>query len=165
MILKLSISKLLQPLIRLTIVVGALLFVWFFYAGGYDASLLPGLIIILCIPVLPTVYLLIEYFIATNGQMVEIGDDYVNVKHKNANELHYAFDQIEVIKLFKSAGMEKGNFPLQTAERYYHAEIFTKDGQKLILTSVLAPDFDAAMEKFKGLNIDVTRTVYSTIYI
>jgi len=163
--LKLSINKLFYPLIRLVIIVGILLVVWFSYAGGYDPSLLPGLLIIICIPVLPTLYLLIEYFVVTNGLVVDIGDDYVNVKYRNGKELQYAFDQIELIKLFKSAGMDKGGIPFQTAERYYHAEIFTKDGKKIILTSVLAPDFDGAIEKFKNLNIDVTRTVYSTIYI
>jgi hypothetical protein len=163
-ILKLSISKLLQPLIRLIIIVGVLFVVCFSYAGGYDPALLPGLLIIICIPVLPTIYLLIEYFVATNGLVTEIGDDYINVKYRNGGALHYTFDQIEIIKLFKSAGMEKGSIPFQTAERYYHAEIFTKDGKKIILTSVLN-GFDNAMDKFEGLNIDITRTVYSTIYI
>ena len=164
MTLKMSFKNLFKPLIRLSITVIVISFVMFAYAGGYSAKYLPGLIIILCIPVLPTVYLLIEYFFVTRNQSVEITEDAISVSSKKGS-VHYLFTDLKLIKLFKSAGMEKGSFPYQTCEMYYHAEIIANDGKKIILTSVLAPGFDDALNKITGVSIDVTRTVYSTIFI
>jgi len=152
-------------MIRLTVVIILISSIGFIYAGGYDKSLLPGFIIILCIPVLPTLYLLIEYFLVTRNQLVEITEEAIKITHKRHKAFHYFFHEIEILKIYKSAGMEKGSFPFQTAEMYYHVEVITKDGNKLILTSILGPDFDTAIGMFKNVNKEVIRTIYSTIYI
>ncbi|MDN3582067.1 hypothetical protein [Mucilaginibacter flavus] len=160
----LSLKKMLKPLLRLGIVVTIIIAVGFYYAGGYDSSLLPGFIIIICIPSIPTIYLLIEYYIATKNQIFEIVDNTFSIK-KRGSLYTYNFSDIKTIKLFKSAGMEKGNFPYQTAEMYYHAEILTSDGKKTILTSIIDPDIETALSMFSGVNYEVKRTIYSTIYI
>jgi len=165
MTLRLSIKNMIKPLLRLFIVVTVIVTIGFLYAGGYDANLLPGFIIILCIPVLPTTYLFIEYYIATRNQVVEITNDSISVKKKNGSTVHYSFSELKILKLYKSAGMEKGSFPYQTAEMFYHAKIKTKDDRVLILTSFLGPKFDDALDLIKNVDKEITRTTYSTIYI
>jgi hypothetical protein len=164
MIIRLSIKRLLKPILRMLITVAIILIIGFGYAGGFDSNLLPGFIIILCIPVLPTTYLCIEYLIASKNQTVEISDETLTIKYDNGKLIHYLIKDLAVLKLYKSKSMEKGSFPIQTAEMYYHATIVAKDGQKIILTSVLGPDFDKALDMLKGVELDITRTVYSTLY-
>jgi len=154
-----------KPIIRLAIVVMLISVVGFLYAGGYDKSLLPGFIIILCIPVLPTIYLAIEYFIVSQNQTIEIKKDTIIFNYRNGQSYSYGIVDLKAIKLFKSAGMEKGNFTYQTAEMYYHAELITNDGKKLIITSIIEPSIEDALSFLKEINIEVKRTVYSTIYI
>ncbi|NCD69256.1 hypothetical protein [Mucilaginibacter agri] len=165
MILKLSLKELLKPLFRLLMTAMLLAAVLYFYAGGYDGTLLPGFIIILCIPVLPTTYLCIEYYLTTRNQTVEIAAESVCICYKDGRSEKYSVNEIKEIKLYKSAGMEKGSFPYQTAEMYYHAELMLNDGGKIILASILGPNFDDAIDLLKGVNKRVIRTIYSTIYI
>ena len=165
MLFKLSWMKMLRPLIRVIIVVSVILTVGFFYAGGYDQSLLPGFIIILCIPVLPTIYLLIEYFFVTKRQIVEIKDHAIFFKYKTGKSYSYNIEDLKGIKLYNSAGMEKGSFPYQTVEMYYHAELFTKDGKKFIITSIIEPSIEEALSMLGGTQIEIKRSIYSTIYI
>jgi hypothetical protein len=157
--------KMLKPLIRLIIVVSVILAVVFLYAGGYDQSLLPGFIIILCIPVLPTIYLLMEYFFVTKRQIVEIKDHVIFFKYKSGKSYSYNIEDLKGVKLYKSAGMEKGNFPYQTAEMYYHAELFTKDGKKFIITSIIEPSIEEVLSMLGSTHVETKRTIYSTIYI
>jgi len=165
MVFKLSIKKLFIPLIRLGLVVFILFIIGYIYAGGYDKSLLPGFIIIACIPVLPTIYLLLEYFLFTRNQTIKIDNGTITIIRKNGNTNNYLFEDLKFIKLYKSAGMEKGSFPYQTAEMYYHAEIITVDDKKIILTSVITPKLEIALSMIKGVKTEVIRTVYSTIWI
>ena len=165
MVFKLSIKKMLKPIIRLSVVVFIVFLVGFLYAGGYNESLLPGFIIIICIPVLPTIYLLVEYFIATRNQTIKIENNVITVIYKNGDSDIYHIENLKCIKLYKSAGMEKGRVPYQTAEMYYHAEIITNDDKKIIITSVINPSIEEALSMIKGINIEVKRTIYSTIYI
>jgi hypothetical protein len=164
MILTIRMMNMVKPVLRLVIVVASILVIGFLYAGGFDAKLLPGFIIILCIPVLPTTYLFIEYYIVTRNQIVEITNEAISVKNKNGTTMRYLNNDLKGIKLYKSAGMEKGSFPFQTAEMFYHAKIIAKDGNTIILTSFLGPKFDVALDMLTDVPRDVTRTVYSTIY-
>lgn len=164
MILRLSFKKLLKPIMRLIIVVTLIFTAGFAYAGGYDRTLLPGFLIIACLPVIPTLYLFIEYYIVTKKQVVEIKNKKVVFSYKNGSLHSFEFEQINYIKLFKSAGMDKGSFPYQTAEMYYHAKIYTYDGQRFILTSIVQPSLEDALSLLDGVAIERIRTVYSTIY-
>ena len=160
-----SLKKLLNPLLRLAILVIGLLTFGFFYAGGYNSSLWPGFIAIICVPVVPTIYLAIEYFIATYNKTIEITDDQVIVTKKNYTPCIYNIIDLNEIRLYKSAAIEKWNSPSLTAERYYHAEVFTKDKRKIVITSIIDPSIEEALSKLKGINLLIKRRVFSTIYI
>ena len=165
MLFKFSLKKMLRPLIRLVILVIGLLTYGFFYAGGYNSSLWPGFIAILCVPIVPTTYLSIEYFIATYNRTIEITEDQVILTKKNDQPCIYNISDLNEIRLYKSAAIEKGNIPTLTAERYYHAEVFTKDKRKIVITSIIDPSIEEALSKLKGVNLLVKRRVFSTIYI
>lgn len=167
MVLKISYKKLLKPLNRLVLTVASIMFAGFAYARGYDKTLLPGFLIIISIPTIPTLYLLIEYLIITKRQEIKLIGDEIEVKYRNGEFYQCKISNVEIVKLFKSAGMEEGSFPYQTAEMYYHAEIFTYDSKKMIITSIVNPDIEMIIDNFKKLNInvEVIRTIYSTIYI
>jgi hypothetical protein len=162
---KFSLKKLLEPLIRLFILVIGLLLFAFFYSGGYKGWLGSGVIAILCVPVVPTIYLSIEYFIATYNRTIEITHDQVIVTKKNNTPCIYNISDLNEIRLYKSASIEKGNSPTLTAERYYHAEIFKNDKSKIVITSVVDPSIEEALSRLKGINLLTKRRVFSTIYI
>lgn len=164
MVLTLSLKKLFKPILRLVIVVILILYIGFNYAGGYDSSLLPGFIIVLCIPVLPTSYLFAEYYFASRKKRIEVTADKLLIHHANGTTESYYINDFKIIELYKSKGAEKGQIPYQTAEMYYHAKIITNSDKTIILTSVLGPNMDDALRMIKGVEIDITRTVYSTIY-
>lgn len=163
--MKLSLIRLFKPIFRMIVVVSILLLIWDIYNGGLNNTVLPGLLIILCIPVLPTVYLFVEYLVLSINQRVEITSESISVGYKNGTIGHYFFKDIEVVKLYKSGNVEKGNYPMQSAEMYYHIEIFPRVGGKIVLGSVLSPGFDEAIDiLMKNIKSEVIRTMYSTIY-
>ncbi len=164
MTLQLSYKKLLKPLIRLSIIIALMTGIGFNYAGGYDPTLLPGFLIVLSISVLPTMYLLVEYYIYAVNSKITIDEDQISVQIRHRTQC-YSFSDIEYIELFKSKGMEKGNFPFQTAEMFYHARLATKNRQKIIITSVTTPSIDEVLSFFENKNIKTTRSVYSTLFI
>lgn len=149
---------------RLTVVVALIFVAGFCYAGGYDASLLPGFIVIACLPALPTLYLMIEYYVVTRKQTIKIDDQSISFAFNKGVIFLYSFSDIIAVKLFKSAGMEKRSFPYQTAEMYYHARLYTIDGKKFVITSITNPGVDEVISMFKEANIETIRTVYSTIH-
>jgi|GEM_PF-2807197 hypothetical protein len=164
MIFEFSLIQMLRPLVRLIVLIAVIGFACYMYVGHYDKNLLPGFIIVICIPTIPTVYLCIEYCVATRNQIVEIQDDIIIFRKKGEEPLEYKLADLQYIRLFKSAGMEKGSFPYQTAEMYYHAQLCMGDGKKFIITSIVAPSIDNALGMLRGVKIDVTRSIYSTIY-
>jgi len=165
MILKLNFKNMLKPIIRLTAIVLFVFIANYVYVGKFDKGDVELLIVIFSILVLPTIYLFIEYFIATRNQTVEITENYIHISYNNGKDIHYLIQDLKILKLYKSKGMEKGSFPYQTAEMFYHAKIYTTDGTKIILTSFLGPNFDEALNELVGVDKKVYRRMYSTIYI
>jgi hypothetical protein len=123
----------------------------------------PAFLLIISLMVIPCTYLFIEYFIATRNQIVEITSEFISIKCNGSKPTYYLITELEVIKLYKSKGAEKGNFVVATHQMFYHAEIFTKSGDRLVLTSFLGPHFDEALDLLKNIRKEVKRSVFSTI--
>ncbi len=164
MTLKLSIKKILYRLLSIfSFTLFFLLFVALFPRFNNE---LVGVIILLCIGVLPNIILLVEYFITTvKIDTAVFSENHLNVTFKNGDVRDYKYTDIKVIELYKAAGMDKGNYSFKSNERYYFAKIVAKDGRKLILTSLLGPDLGDALDLIKGVSIDRTKTGYAFIFM
>jgi len=165
MILKLNKEKVFKPIFRILGVI-LLVFVFFLIYAGVAGFIeyLPALLLIISIPVIPTAYLFIEYFIVTRNQTVEITSEFISIKYEDGKSSYYQKNELEVVKLYKSKMAEKGHFNFSTIQTFYHAEIFTKSGERLILTSFLGPNFDEALDLLKSIRKDVKRSIFSSIY-
>jgi hypothetical protein len=164
MVFKLSLTELFKPFVRLFIIVLLLVLAWAGYDGIIDSQSILFLTLLLCVPVLPTVYLFFEYYITTRNKTIEINSKFVIISDKE-DQVVYQVEELNKIKLYKSANVEPGNFAMLSCEMYYHAEILTNDGKKIILTSVMSPGLDKALELLKDIDIEVKRTLFSTIYL
>ena len=94
---------------------------------------------------------------------MEITSEFISIKYKGGKNSYYSNHELELVKLYKSKGSEKGHFAISTHQMFYHAEIFTKNGERLILTCFLGPHFDEALDLLKCVKKDVKRCVFSTI--
>jgi hypothetical protein len=165
MILKLNKKNMFKPVLSvLSIILIVIVFFLVDARGVSFSEYFPTFLLIISIPVIPCTYLFIEYFIVTRNQTVEITSEFISIKYKEGKISYYPSTELEVIKLYKSKGAEKGNFVFATHQMFYHAEIFTKSGKRLILTSFLGPNFDEALDSLKNIRKDVKRSIFSTIY-
>ena len=62
---------------------------------------------------------------------MEIAENNITIYYKNGITYNYLFEELKVIELYKSAGMDKGNFPLRSNERFYFANIKARDDKHL----------------------------------
>ncbi|MDB5116880.1 MAG: hypothetical protein JWQ79_2372 [Mucilaginibacter sp.] len=132
--------------------------------SGFDPNRIDYELIYLLvgIAILPSAILFIEYLNVTlKLQKVEFTMTDIKVFYKNGEIDYHTYDDLEVIKLYKSAGMDKKSFTLNIMENYYYAKIVTKDGKKIILTSVLGPDLSDALNSVKNVPIDRVKTAYA----
>jgi len=115
--------------------------------------------------ILPNIILLIEHLTYTvKIEAVEFSTHDFKVLFKNGTIEQFDYDDIKVIQLYRSAGMDKGNYSYSSNERYYFANIIAKDGRKIILTSLLGPDLDDALSMMKDVPVDKTKTAYAFVF-
>ena len=150
MIFKLSFSKLYKPVFQLAIIAVILIGFGLIEGGGFNISAILEVIYstgglvgkaVLSIIFLPTIYLCVVYYLLTRNKTIEINPDYIEIKNVNGNNTRYLVKDLTLIKLYKS----KGGAVMSTADMFYRAELFTKDGNKIILTSVLEPSLEEAL--------------------
>ena len=61
--------------------------------------------------------------------------------------------------------MDKGNYSFNLNEKYYFARVVTKNGEKVILTSLFGPDLSDALALARNVPVDRTRTGFAFIYL
>ena len=166
MMLKLSKENMSKPVLSIfcTILIVLIFFVFAFWGKVSFIEYFPTFLWIIAIPLIPTAYLFIEYFIVTRNQTIEITHEFISIKYKDGKSSYHPTNELEIVKLYKSKTAEKGQWAISTHQMFYHAEIFTKGGEKLILTCFLGPDFDEALDLLKDVKRDVKRCIFSTIY-
>ncbi len=169
MIFKLSFSKLLAPIVRLAIIAAIVTGFAIIEGGGFNSSVIleeihsvGGIlaIAVLSIIFLPTVYLCIEYYAVTKGKTIKITANFIEINNTNGNDTHFLIKDLTLIKVYKSLGGSVAS----TAAMYYHAELFINDERKIILTSVLEPSIEEALDLLKDVSVEIIGSPFSTTY-
>jgi len=121
---------------------------------------------LLAIAVLPSIILLIEYLVATTKiEWVELFDDRLEINYKTGQLISRHYEDIKVVELYKAAGMDKGNYSFNSNEKYWFARIIPKNGETIILTSLLGPELSSALDMMTNVPVDRTRTGFAFIYL
>jgi len=163
-VLKTSIKKVFRRMLSIIIFTTVILMLFYDFFPPWNTKL-ESIIVGLTLGALPDIILLIEYLIYTiKIDRVEFTETRIVVFYKNGLIYNYEFEELEVIELYKSAGMDKGNFAIYSNERFYFANIKAKDGKNIILTSLLGPDLSDALDTIKNVPVERTRTGYAFIF-
>src|SRR6185312_7911728 len=102
MVLKLSKENMLKPVLRILGV--ALIILVFFLVDAGTAGFVeyfPAFLVIIAIPVIPTTYLFIEYFIATRNQTVEVTNEFISISYNDGKSNCYQINELAVVRLYK----------------------------------------------------------------
>jgi hypothetical protein len=121
-------------------------------------------ILVFAIGVLPSIILFVQYLISSiKIRHAEFDSNGFKVLYKSGVADNYVYKDINVIELYKAAGMDKGSYSFNPNEQYYFAKIETKDGKIIILTSLMGPDLSYALSLVKDVYIDRTKTQFALI--
>ena len=116
------------------IILTLLLLVYFYLTFGSEGLFI--LIIFLLLQMLPTVYLHYKYYVINKSIKCTLNEYKLEVFNKNMKYVYFPND-IEKIIIYKSANMDSWGIPLLTFENYYYSRIVLKDGNNIVLTSLL----------------------------
>src|SRR6186997_437879 len=89
-----------------------------------------------------SLYIHWEYYLQNRGQKIEVLSDEI-ILHKSTGAVQRVqFSNIEKIILSKSANLDKGGIQFTPIDTHY-ARIIPKQGETIIITSLIAPDVEA----------------------
>jgi hypothetical protein len=94
-------------------------------------------VILLSYPVIPAIFLHIEYYIRNRGEEYELLGDRI-VRYKKGIKTEYKKEDIEDIYIIYSRNYNRGSST--GFEGYHFARVLLKSGKELYLTSLLYPD-------------------------
>lgn len=109
-------------------------------------AFLLSLLIYSIIDLFPALYLHTQYYNENTNTIYDLSNRGI-VERKNGKEIFYDNQNIEKIKLYIAPNLYE-NFFLRyfSMENYCFAEIFMKDGKKIILTSLLTTKLEKAIK-------------------
>ena len=126
-----------------------MLVVLYFLKFNADALMIFG--IWFALMTLPVIYLHAEYYLANRGQEIIIENDELRVTTKNGNTYRFKFTELEKVILYKSASLDKGGIPLTPMESYHFARIITKSENQIIVTCLMCPKLEEAIDELQGV--------------
>lgn len=121
--------------------------------------------ILFIIQAIPGLYLHIEYWLCNKREEYGIHSDRL-IRYKNGKEEQYNAEDIEQIKILMSPSLYQ-NWYLHflAIEQYHFARVYLKNGEKLIITCLLATRVDKALSGLKGVKIEKKKWLFNSIYI
>lgn|SRR5690554_2204695 len=109
-------------------------------------SLITCLIGYSIIDLFPALYLHFQYYNKNANTIYDLSNKGIE-ESKNGKETFYDVQSIEKIKLYIAPNLyERSALRYFSMENYCFAEVFMKDGTKLILTSLLTPKLEEAIK-------------------
>ena len=133
---------------------------WFEFKEG--ALLIFGSFFV--IDALPAIYLHCEYYIRNKGQVYEIKRSKI-ILHDEKIERVYHDSDLKKITFYMSPSVYKGsNFHLWAIEWYHYARIETTSGKELIISCLLAPKVEEALEPLKEVPKERKKRIFATLF-
>ncbi len=160
MILSTGIKNHLKPLLfSIPILLPLGIMVYFLQLGSFGVLVLalfygPFLI--------SSLYIHWEYYLQNRGQKIELLSDEIVLHKSNGDVQRVKFSDIEKIIVSKSANLDKGGIQVTPIDTYHYARIIPKQGETIIITSLIAPDVEAVIKKI-GKYYERQKRLFSTL--
>lgn len=107
---------------------------------------IPFLAVYSIIDLFPALYLHVQYYNINAGTIYDLSNRGIE-EYKDSKETFYDNQNIEKIKLYIAPNLYERSFLRYfSMENYCFAEIFMKDGKKLILTNLLTTKLEEAIK-------------------
>ena len=119
------------------------------------------------IQLVPVLYLHFEYLLINKGSYLIINNDLSMLKYINMHEeVGLNFNQIARIVLYLPPSAYRGNIERKMQflpiEPYGYAVIYSKDGDKLMISSLMIPNVYKELEKIKGVPMDKKKRLFAS---
>lgn len=111
---------------------------------------------------IPVIYLHLEYYLANRGQRITIENGQLTLITRNGICKEYKFSELDKVILYKSASIDKGGIPITPMELYHFARIYTKSNEQIIITCLMCPKVEDAIDKLIGVQ-RLRKKVFSTL--
>lgn len=116
------------------------------------------------VDLVPALILHFEYWVKNRGQVVFIDEVEIAIKDRSNERVIKAHD-IRKITLHQTPSHSKNSgMRFFTIGSYYFAHIYLRNGEDLILTSLLSPRLKASLRKLKGVYFDEDVSLYNNLY-
>ena len=120
--------------------------------------------ILYLIDLVPALILHIEYWIQNQGQKVLINENELIIKNKSEERV-ITTKEIRKITMHQTPShSQDSNMRFMTIGSYYFAHVILRNGEDLILTSLLSPRLKASLRKLKGVYFDEDVSLYNNLY-
>ncbi len=130
----------------------------------FDKTYIVVLSIGYLIDLIPALFLHIEYWTENRGQVVLMNPEEIVIR-KGVEETVIKAEEIRKITLHQTPSQsDNSSMRYFTIGSYYFAHIYLKNGEDLILTSLLSPRLKASLRKLKGVYFDEDISLYNNLY-
>jgi hypothetical protein len=136
--------------------------------GKYSNGDLEFYSIFFLIFLIPVLYLHIEYYYFNKGTTLDV-DLLQNklVYYSKSGEIKtIRFDELKEIVYYMAPSWHRTiKMKMAPWEHYHYAIILTKDGEKIIITSLMVPNVEKALSEIKGVPTEIKNRIMPIIAI
>lgn len=133
------------------------------YILSFEKEFIVVFLISWIIYTIPVLYLHTEYWIKNWSEKYEIKEGRIIKYNKRGKKIYNKEDIVKII-LYKSASIDKGGIPILAMESYHYARIIMKTGEELIITCLLTPKVDKAIQNFGRVAIQRKKRGFCPIF-
>ncbi len=142
---------------------GTLMMIIVLYILNFEKDFITIFLISWIIYTIPVLYLHVEYWIRSWDVKYKIKEGVIIQYKKNEKEVYNAEDILKII-LYKSASIDKGGIPILAMESYHYARVIMRTGDELIITCLLTPKVDKAIQKLGRVTIQRKKRGFCPIF-
>ncbi len=122
------------------------------------------------IQLIPVLYLHFEYLLINGGSSLVINNDMLVLKYtENTNVVDLNFNLIARIIFYIPPSFYRNSIERRMQflpiEAYNYAVIYSKEGDKIIITSLMIPDVYEELGKMKGVSIDKKKRLFASPFL
>jgi hypothetical protein len=110
------------------------------------------LIIFILLFLIPTLILHIQYWLQNRGMVINISSTEIVVETDKSRK-EYKFDEVKEIIFCKQGNLDPPVMYFTPMDLYYYAKFIFKNGESLIISSLIAPNIENELKKITNVRI------------
>lgn len=141
---------------------------YFSYIQPTKYSVLPPFSVLFIVSLLPVLYLHIEYYYFNKNTSIEIEPSQNKVVYcdKLGEIKTFYFNEVNKISIYMAPSLHrKSSLQIFPFENYHFAKIFLKNGEVIIITSLMAPMVENALSNIEGVPVERKISIFASILI